>query len=229
MRTSKTECIILRRVNYGDNDRIVSAITPEKGKVSFIAKGVRKEKSKLAGGIELLSVCEISLLKGKSELMTLVSARIKEHFGEIVKNLDRTKIAYSILKDINKTTEDDAGEEYYYLTYSGLRYLNEKRIDPSVVEAWFNIRLLILLGMELNTEFNSKGEKLNKSDGYHFDYENMAFEESENGSFNEKHIKLVRLYGKLTPAKIMKIDDIENINEPVAVLIDNIQKVLLRK
>ena len=39
---------VLRRTNYGEADRILNIITPS-GKISAIAKGVRKEKSKLAG------------------------------------------------------------------------------------------------------------------------------------------------------------------------------------
>ena len=48
----KTTAIVLKRVNYNESDRIVTFLTPE-GRFSTIAKGVRKEKSKLAGGIEM--------------------------------------------------------------------------------------------------------------------------------------------------------------------------------
>lgn len=47
-----TRAIVLRRTNYGETDRILNLLTPE-GKKSVLAKGVRREKSKLAGGIEL--------------------------------------------------------------------------------------------------------------------------------------------------------------------------------
>ena len=43
----KTLAYVIRRTNYGEADRIINLITPE-GKISAIAKGVRKEKSKLA-------------------------------------------------------------------------------------------------------------------------------------------------------------------------------------
>ena len=56
MQTLRTEAIILRRTNYGEADRILNMLTPQHGKVSAIAKGVRKAKSKLAGGLELFAV-----------------------------------------------------------------------------------------------------------------------------------------------------------------------------
>lgn len=48
----RTQAIILRRTNYGESDRILGLITPH-GKLSVLARGARKEKSRLAGGIEL--------------------------------------------------------------------------------------------------------------------------------------------------------------------------------
>ena len=48
----RTKSIVLRRTNYGESDRILNLLT-ENGVISVIAHGVRKEKSKLAGGIEL--------------------------------------------------------------------------------------------------------------------------------------------------------------------------------
>ena len=41
----RTKAYVLRRTNYGEADRILNLITPE-GKISVIAKGVLKEKSK---------------------------------------------------------------------------------------------------------------------------------------------------------------------------------------
>ena len=51
-----TDGIVLSRVNYGEADRIIKLLTPEAGKLSLMARGVRKPKSKLAGGIELFSI-----------------------------------------------------------------------------------------------------------------------------------------------------------------------------
>ena len=57
---------VLRRTNYGEADRILNIITPE-GKISAIAKGVRKEKSKLAGGIEMFSRIDLNIHKAKTK------------------------------------------------------------------------------------------------------------------------------------------------------------------
>ena len=45
-----TVAIILKRINYGEADEYVNFVTPDYGKLRLMAKGVRKSKSKLAGG-----------------------------------------------------------------------------------------------------------------------------------------------------------------------------------
>mgnify|MGYP000881125212 CR=1 FL=1 len=87
MRQDKTLAIVLRRTNFGEADRIVNFITPA-GKVVGIARGARKQKSKLAGGIEVFALNEVVLMKGKNEMKTIISARMREFFGEIIKDLD---------------------------------------------------------------------------------------------------------------------------------------------
>ena len=103
-----TRGIVLTRTNYGEADRIVTILTPDHGKQRLMAKGVRKLKSKLAAGLELFSVSDISYIPGRGEVHTLVSSRLRVHYGKIVENLDRTMLGYELLKRINRATEDAA-------------------------------------------------------------------------------------------------------------------------
>ena len=110
-----TTGIILTRVNYGEADRIITIITPDHGKLRLIAKGVRKSVSKLAGGIELFSISAITYIPGKRDIGTLISTRMVTHWGNIVKNIERTMLGYDFLKVINKVTEDECEEDYYHI------------------------------------------------------------------------------------------------------------------
>ena len=58
MKSETTEAIVLRRTNYGEADRIIQFSTPL-GHRSAMARGVRKSRSKLAGGVELLSLSQV--------------------------------------------------------------------------------------------------------------------------------------------------------------------------
>jgi DNA repair protein RecO (recombination protein O) len=70
----KTEGIVLRSLRYGEADRILHLCTPDRGRVSAIAKGVRKTKSRFGGRLEPFFRLNLVLYEGKSELLTVTSA-----------------------------------------------------------------------------------------------------------------------------------------------------------
>ncbi len=141
-----TEGIVLARTNYQEADRIVTLLTPDHGKVSALAKGVRKSKSKVAGGIELFSISEISFIRGKGSLATLISARLKNHYGNIVQDIERTMAGYDLIKLLNRVTEDAPGPEYYVLLQQLFIALDDPKINLDLVRLWFFAQLLGLAG-----------------------------------------------------------------------------------
>ena len=70
----KTEAIVVRGIKYGEADRILHLYTPERGRVSAIAKGVRRAKSRFGGRLEPFFRLNLVLYEGKSDLLTVTSA-----------------------------------------------------------------------------------------------------------------------------------------------------------
>jgi len=82
----KTEAVVLRSMRYGEADRILHVYTPHRGKLSAIAKGVRRTKSRFGGRLEPYFRLQMILYEGRSELLTVTSAqtlnghpRLREH------------------------------------------------------------------------------------------------------------------------------------------------------
>ncbi|MDP9384539.1 MAG: DNA repair protein RecO [Actinomycetota bacterium] len=82
----KTEGIVLRSLRYGEADRILHVFTPDRGRLSAIAKGVRKARSRFGGRLEPFFRIDLVLYEGKSDLLTVTSAstvqgyrRLREH------------------------------------------------------------------------------------------------------------------------------------------------------
>lgn len=188
-----TNGIILSRTNYGEADRIIKLLTPESGKVSLVAKGVRKPKSKLAGGIELFSVSSITYIRGRGELGTLVSSRLEKHYGVIVKHIDRVQLGYDLIKVLDRATEDEPEPEYFELLQQAFEALDDPVIDVQLVRFWFNAQLLRLAGHSPNLHTNSAGESLAVGRGYSFDFDTVSFGEHDGGTFTTDHIKFLRL------------------------------------
>jgi DNA repair protein RecO (recombination protein O) len=74
-RAIKTEAVVLRSMRYGEADRILHVYTPHRGRVSAIAKGVRRARSRFGGRLEPFFRLHIELHEGRSELLTVTGAQ----------------------------------------------------------------------------------------------------------------------------------------------------------
>ena len=193
MNQIRTRGIVLTRVDYGEADRIVTMLTPDYGKLSLMAKGVRRASSKLAGGIELFSVSEVVFIKGKGSVDTLVSTRLVRHYGRIVENIERTMLGYDLLKLLNKTTEDAPEESYFVVLEQALSALDDAAVPDRLIGIWFSAQLLRLAGHTPNLTLSADGIKLAADVRYDFDFEAVAFRTSEEGGFGANDIKFLRL------------------------------------
>ena len=133
-----TQGIILSRTDYGEADRILTLLTPDHGKLHLLAKGVRKVKSKLAGGIELFSISHITYIRGRGEMGTLISTRLIHHYDKIVKDITRVQLGYELIKQLNKATEDEPEPEYFELMQQAFEALDDTTTGTELIQVWFS-------------------------------------------------------------------------------------------
>jgi DNA repair protein RecO (recombination protein O) len=215
-----TKAIILKRIDYGEADRIITVLTRDKGKLSLLGKGTRKSKSKLAGGLELFSVADITYIDGKSDLKIIIATKLDTYFSSIVENIDTTMLAYEFLRLINVYTEDDADESYFSLIHGALLSLHEKEVSRGHIEAWYMTNLLINSGHGLNVNYDVAGNAFTENQNYHFSYEDMCFFPHQRGEFKPRHIKLLKLLGKVgKPAHLLRVKDADELIEDILILL----------
>lgn len=204
MKQIKTLAIVLRRTDYGEADKIVNFLTP-KGRIAALAKGVRKQKSKMAGGIEVFSVNEIVVMDGKRDLKTLISARSKEFFSQIVRDYDRTETAYWAIKQVGRASEIVDSVEFFEILRTVFMALDDFEIDESLIHAWTSLNLAVARGESLNFESDVMGERLRADARYDFDNFEKAFVERQQGRYDASHIKFLRLLVSSEPRILSKI------------------------
>ena len=192
MKTIRTRAIVLRRTNYGEADRILQLLTPE-GRRSVMARGVRREKSKLAGGIELLAISDVVIGEGKGELGILTSARLVQYYANIVKDYDRLQFAYTVIKEVARSSEMVDEPEWYELMSEILMALDSKTIPLLLIETWFYIHVAAVLGHEINLERDIEGAALAADQTYMYDIGEQGLRPAGNGQLTAGHIKLLRL------------------------------------
>lgn len=192
MKSQRTMSIVLRRTNYGEADRILDVLTPE-GRRSVMARGVRREKSKLAGGIELLGLSDVVLLEGRGDLEMLTSARLIEFWRVILEDYDRLQFAYFALKEIGRASELIAEKVWFEMLLQILRALNDRSIDLRLIQVWFYVRYSETLGNLLNLRSDADDKPLNKETQYGYDTWEHSLRASPGGEIGADHIKFLRL------------------------------------
>jgi DNA repair protein RecO (recombination protein O) len=199
-----TKAIILQRTDYGEADRILTLLTPQYGKLSLLARGVRKIKSKLAGGIELFSVSEITFIKGRGDIGTLVSARLLHYYSNVISDLNRTMLGYELVKMLNRVTEDKPEEAYFDLLEETFVNLDNLSLTLEVIRFWFSIAILSLGGYSPNLQTDDQGRKLIAAKTYDFNLDHMSFSPlASNGKYTAEHIKFLRLAESGSSAQVL--------------------------
>lgn len=193
--------IVLRRTNYGEADRILQLLTPY-GKRSVIAKGVRREKSRLAGGIELFAICEVVISEGRGDLGILTSSRLVQFYRHIMDDYDRMQFAYNAIKLVTKSSEMVDGPEWYDVLAETLAGLDSKQVLFEVVETWFYLHYAAIMGYELSLWHDDTGKDLSPEFTYRYDAAERGLLAVSGGELKSEHIKLLRLIAT-RPLKVL--------------------------
>ena len=189
-RDFRTRAIVLRRTNYGESDRILNLITPE-GKVAALARGVRKEKSRLAGGIELFSIADVVIHEGRSSLGTLTSAQMIKFHSNILTELSRLELASECLKKIDRAAEQVDDPEFFSLLEQALDGL-DRHLSTDLIQAWFCLNLARVSGEEPNLACDTAGEDLRPDISYLWDSTDSALFSHPQGNISGSEIKFAR-------------------------------------
>lgn len=192
MKVNRTNAIVLRRTNFGEADRIIQLLTPT-GKVSVMVRGVRREKSRLSGGIELFAICDVVINDGRGELGILTSARLVQFYRHIMEDYDRMQFGYTVIKLISSASEMVDEAEWYDLLAGVLEGLDNISMPIELIQTWFYLRYSSLLGYGLSLDLDIMGEKLLLELKYHYDVNEQGLRPVENGELTSEHIKLLRL------------------------------------
>ncbi len=219
----RTKAIVLRRTDYGEADRILQLLTPS-GKRSVIARGVRKEKSKLAGGIELFSVSDVLIHTGRSDLGVLTGARLVEYYDALVKDLDLIEQGGALMRAVNHLSEHVDSPEYFEIVCQVFRVMQKHAEDEDgswkdVLRSWWGLNLLRASGEEVNLRFDTNGEKLVVNGRYYWDEESVAFAPAKAGRVNAEHIKLMRIMQSGPAELALKVKDAGKLMDEVSYVV----------
>ena len=142
----EAEAVVLRKVDYGEADRILTLLTRERGKVAAIAKSVRRSKSRMAGQLDVFAHGTVLLAEGKSMDVVTQFQRITEN-SALGSDLKRAAVASVVAEVADKIMEErHPAPEMFALVVEALRHLSDREVAPLLELADFLARVLSELG-----------------------------------------------------------------------------------
>ena len=142
----KTQGLVVRVTDYNDKDALLTLLTPEHGKLTVKARGLRRKNSPLVGPCQLLAYGEYVLFDYKGNLTVNEAVSI-----ELFQNLRKDLCALSLATYFAQATElicqeDLPNPEILSLVLNCLYGLSKLGISQEKVKAVFELRIASLAG-----------------------------------------------------------------------------------
>jgi DNA repair protein RecO (recombination protein O) len=144
----KTEAVVLRSMRYGEADRILHLYTPTRGRISAIAKGVRKTRSRFGGRLEPFFHLRLVLHEGRSDLLTVTSAETVSPHARLREGGATLDAAARACDAVNRLFgEAEPSEPVWFLLVNELGLLErDPRHAGHANQLAFRLKLLVAAG-----------------------------------------------------------------------------------
>jgi len=185
------ECFLLHQRPHGETSLIVDVFTKKNGKMSIIAKGAKKPKSKFFGYLTPFTKLKITYT-GRSELKTLTN--IDRDFSESTNSLSKTSYSLLYINEllIRLLPKDAVHEDLFQLYESFLVKIHSGENIELTLRS-FELDMLEMLGYGLDFENEiDKNQSIDINKNYSFIAE-RGFRESKNSNFSGKDIINIRM------------------------------------
>lgn len=144
---------MLRRINYGDSDLIISFFTRERGKISVMAKAAKKSVKRFGGILELFSLLDLVCTtgKGRSRMAFLKEAVLKNPYESIRSDILKTAYAGFWAELTNTWLEEGVKQvKLFNLLEQTLNQLDQGSASPEILSILFQLRFSAIAGIAPN-------------------------------------------------------------------------------
>mgnify|MGYP002868889049 CR=1 FL=1 len=141
-----TKGLVLREVQYKDNDKLLSLLTDELGLITAKARGVKRKNSPLRGGCQLLCYGEFTLYeRGGYYIVTEAEPlRLFDGIRQDIELLSLGSYFAQLMETVSMAGQSDP--EVLSLGLNSLYALDVLKKPQAMVKAVFELRLMCLIG-----------------------------------------------------------------------------------
>lgn len=138
---------VIRTIDFGESDRIVTVFSREAGKLSLLAKGARKTESRFGAALELLTLSEF-IYYHREGLKIVSQADIVEAYSKLKGDYEHLVTGLRCARWVHRLLEDDHAEERAFTLFQHLLDALTQEEGPVILyELAFKLKLLAGLGL----------------------------------------------------------------------------------
>lgn len=142
----KTRGIVIKEVGTGEADKIITLFSRNRGRISALAKGSKRPKSKLSAASQLMCYGEYVLFTGK-DMYSVNSCEVLEPFYEIREDMVKLTYAAHFLDIVQEVIqENQPSPKLLQLLLNSLHILAKTEKQPELVSRVFELRALSTAG-----------------------------------------------------------------------------------
>ncbi len=138
--------IVLRSMDYGEGNKIISLFTMELGKVSLMARGAKKVKSRHAAVTQLFTYGDFVFYKQSGHMGTLNSAEIIDAHHPLREDLHRSAFAAYLVEMTDRMLGDEEGNPFMFEQLQASLKAIEEDKDMQIVTHLYEMKMLALSG-----------------------------------------------------------------------------------
>ncbi len=142
----KTKGIIIKEVDTGEADKVITIFSEREGKITAYAKGARRPKNSLSACSQFLCYSDLLLYSGK-EMYNLSSCQLIESFYKLREDMVILTYAAYFAEIINDVVQkNEPAVDILKLFLNSLYMLTKGTHDPKLIVRIFEMRLMVFLG-----------------------------------------------------------------------------------
>ncbi len=140
------EILVVKELNYKENDKILHVLSRAGGKIQLISKGSKKSNSHLINASQLFSYSKCSMTKSR-DMYVITSAELIDNFYNLKNDMDAFYHGNYVLELVSFVAqENEVDYRIFDMTVSVLSYLSTMSKDFDKLTAAYELKLASMLG-----------------------------------------------------------------------------------
>lgn len=139
----QVEGIVVRSTDYGEGNKILVIFSKEQGKISLMARGAKKIKSRHAAVSQLFTHGIFTYYKGNaSQMGTLNHGEVMTSHRSLQENLEKTAYGSYLVELVDRLFPDQEGSTYvFYQLCAALNAIDENK-DSQIITHIFELIMM---------------------------------------------------------------------------------------